>query len=543
MLATMVDGTFASRSDGIRDVVVVGQDAALWLSVCVIQAALAPAGVKVTAIELPTRLGPSDFYASQPALEALHGRLRIDEAQLLASTGGSFTLGQNFTNSPGTIVSGRAASGTTTSAMARSRTTASGTTASGTVVSGVPTSGTTHAFFHAYGAYGTLVADKPFLPHWLLARRFGLPATLEDFALNAAAAKLGRMLIPDPAVQSYGRADYAYHLPAREYVAALKRHAMKNATRIHEATRCDVEFSAEGAIAALKLDGERRISGQLFIDATGEEAQLMSALGSQRESWRDYFVADRILVASASRLRSIPPYAEIRAWEKGWVGLFPSQTRTHVAQVYASSLTTEDEALRMATEVAALALQDATTKVSTPGRNHHAWHRNCIAVGEAACTLDPLHSVDLHAIQLGLVHWLSLFPVSDDFDAERDEYNRVMQSSFERVRDFQSTYYALLPRGCNVITSDALKHKIETFRSRGDLPMYENETFTADSWHALLLGCGVVPETLGPMVETTSPDTIRQEFRRMLGFIKDTVLRQPSHDTYLKTLSSQGRAS
>ena len=478
----------------MKEVVIVGRDAALWLSVCVIQAALAPSGVSVTAVELPTRLGPSDCYASQPSLEALHGRLKINEARLLASTGGSFSLGQNFSN----------------------------------------------VFFHAYGAYGTLLADKPFLPHWLLARRFDLPATLEDFSLNAAAAKQGRMLIPDPAVQSYGRADYAYHLPATEYVSALKRHASKRPLALHAATRCDVELSADGTIAALRLDHDRRIGGQLFVDATGAEAQLMSALDVPQESWRDYFIADRMLVASAPRFRSLPPYAEIRAWDQGWVGLFPNQARTHVAQVYASSHTNDDEAMRMAAHVSTLTLQDATIKVSNPSRSTRAWHRNCVAIGEAACTLDPLHSVELHAIQLGLVHWLSLFPVSDDFDAERDEYNRVMQSSFECIRDFQSAYYALTRQGVRM--SDPLRHKIETFRSRGELPMYENETFPADSWQALLLALRVVPETLGPMVETTSRDTMKQEFRRMLGFVKETVLRQPTHDAYLRALSGQGSA-
>lgn len=495
----------------VNEVVVVGRDAALWLSVCVIQAALAPVGVKVIAVSLPSRLGRSDCYASLPALEALHHRLRIDEARLLAGTGGSFSLGQNFTD----------------------------------------TSGATPAFFHAYGAYGSLLADKPFLPHWLLARRFGLAATLEDFALNAVAARQGRMLIPDPAIQEFSRADYTYHLPAMEYVAALERHARRKPLTLHQATSCDIELGADGSIAAVRLDHDTRIEGQLFIDATGIDAQLMSALRVRRESWRDYFVADRVLIASAPRFSSIPPYAEIRAWDEGWVGLLPNQARTHVAHVYASNVTRDEEALRRATQVAGLQLQDATVQISNPARSQATWHRNCVAVGAAACTFDPVHNVDLHAIQVGLVQWLSVFPVSHDYEPERNEYNRVMQASFERIRDFQSAHYVLNRYGRhsfwtaarNAVISDLLKHKLATFRARGDLPMYENETFGADSWQALLIGHGVVPDTLEPMVDTTSPDTMRQEFRRMLGFIKDEVLQQPSHDVYLRELCGKGSAS
>ena len=58
-------------------VVVVGRDADLWLTVTAVYAALAPTGIKVTAIELPTRLGPASAYATLPAIESLHSRLGL----------------------------------------------------------------------------------------------------------------------------------------------------------------------------------------------------------------------------------------------------------------------------------------------------------------------------------------------------------------------------------------------------------------------------------------------------------------------------------
>ena len=78
-----------------------------------------------------------------------------------------------------------------------------------------------------------------------------------------------------------------------------------------------------------------------------------------------------------------------------------------------------------------------------PGRRVRAWEKNCVALGEAACVFDPLHFVDLHAVQVGLVHLLHLFPVHADFSVERDEYNQNVRSAFERMRDFQSAHYHL----------------------------------------------------------------------------------------------------
>jgi len=36
-------------------------------------------------------------------------------------------------------------------------------------------------------------------------------------------------------------------------------------------------------------------------------------------------------------------------------------------------------------------------------------------------------------------------PVSEEFAAERAEYNRLIRSYYERVRDFQCAFYALSP--------------------------------------------------------------------------------------------------
>jgi len=115
------------------------------------------------------------------------------------------------------------------------------------------------------------------------------------------------------------------------------------------------------------------------------------------------------------------------------------------------------------------------------------------AIGSAACAFDPVFDVDLHAIQLGIVHLLSLFPVSDEFAAERVEYNRITRSAFERIRDFQSAFYALNRFGAAGFWAKAregratseVAHKIAIFRARGDIAPMEDESFAQDLWQAL----------------------------------------------------------
>jgi tryptophan halogenase len=151
---------------------------------------------------------------------------------------------------------------------------------------------------------------------------------------------------------------------------------------------------------------------------------------------------------------------------------------------------------------------------------------------------------------MGIVHLLSLFPVHEQYAAERDEFNRVSRLAFERLRDFQSAHYLLNRYGAssfwtqarNLRVSGELQHKIDTFRARGEVPLYEHETFPLDSWLAQFIGHGVLPQTYDPIAECTPPETMKAEFRRILGFIKDKVLEQATHDRYLQSVCAGNRA-
>lgn len=474
-------------------VVVVGNDAPLWLATSALHAALGPAGVTVEAVALPSRLSTSQIHVTQPALEALHNRLGIAEEKLLRATRGSYALAQKF----------------------------------------VDASGAQPAFFHAHGSYGAPIDRQGFLAFWLKARRHGLDAGFDDFSLTAAAAQHGRMLLPDAETETFGRTDYGYHLPATAYVRSLKALVQQDGIAMHEAADARAERDADGAIAAVILDGDRRIAGDFFVDAS-DDALL------QEGEWDDWdFPVNRVLHARGPRMLAIPAYGQVIAADWGWVSINPSQQETHIVAGVAAGY--EDKALAALPALCGFAPTDVAITKSSPGRRTKAWVSNCVAVGPAAARFDPVHGVDLLGVQLGIVHLLSRFPVAAAFTAERDDYNSATAALFDRVRDFQAAHYRLahyvgpfwdVARACEI--SPALAHKIQTFAARGELSLLEEESFPLDSWHALFLGHGLVPESWAPAIDRVSPDTMRGEFRRILGFIKDKVLAQPMHEQYLE---------
>ena len=333
-------------------------------------------------------------------------------------------------------------------------------------------------------------------------------------------------------------AGYGYHLQTLPYVGLLKSMAARLGAEIREAQAVTVERDqTSGDIAALNVDDSLRIEGQLFVDATGEDATLIGqSLGVAREARREYFRVDRVFYGRAPVFTSIPPFAEIRIGSTGWTALHPTRVMTGVLHAYSSRLSSDEAALASASAACGAKLVDVAWHRVDPYIRSSVWEGNCIAVGGAGCALDPIHDVELHVLQLGLVHLLSLFPVTERFAAERAEYNRLIRSYCERVRDFQCAFYALSP---NTLRPQAippsLEHKIATFRARGAIAPMEDETFSPDSWQALFTGLGVVPESWPPAADRIAPQRMQEQFRHMLGFIRGKVLEQPSHHGYLES--------
>lgn len=486
-------------SDRPGRIVIAGRDGALWLTAAALGHAFAQTDVEIIAVELPSRLGAANVYATMPALESLHSRLGIEEAQLLRETSGSFSLGWNIApigSSP---------------------------------------------FLLAYGSYGAPIDGRDFFGYWHKGRRFGLDVAFENFSPTAMAARHGRILVPDEKTEIFGRTDYGYHLPAVAYCAVLKSRAHRLGVTIHQALNIAIERDAVGeAIGRLILDDGTSVAGDLFIDASGADASLIGGgLAVSVEDWREFFPFDRLLKASAGRFAAVPAYGELRLSPHSWTALHGSQEATFIVNAFANADEDAETIIARASRGAETALGEISISNFAPSRSRAPWSANCIAIGGAACVLDPLFDLELHLVQLGIVHLLSLFPASVDAAAERAEFNRVMGSHVERMRDFQSALY--VASGLATTAPAALEQKIDAFRARGTVAPMEDETFSADQWRALFVGLGVTPESWPPSIDTTPPEQMKEGFRRILGFVRDRVLEQPKHDSYLAQLGASVR--
>lgn len=483
----------------LADIVVVGRDADLWLAAMALGRGLGRSGPRLTVVELPSSAPKAAVVACLPQLTALHDKLGIAEGPLVRATGGSYTHGQAFV--------GRGLEW--------------------------------RSFFHAWAPYQWPASALPFFPCWLKAQAAGLTARLEEYCLQAVAARQGRVVTTEDA---RGPSHAGLHVEAARYAAHLKEAAGALAIPIVEARSVEVERGS-GGITAVLIDGEKaRIEGQLFVDASGAEAALMARLAApDRLDGGAVSSVDRILTGRAPRFNRLPPLSEVRIGPSGWTALHPTQTLTAVTHVFTSATSSDEEAQRIAASNADVALQDVEIRGFRSGIRREPWQQNCVAVGAAACVLDPLHDVAAFVLQLGIVHLLALLPDTPGAEAERAEYNRIMGSSLARIRDFQQAFYRLAPAvgafweaGRECTPHPELEFKLAAFQARGLFAPMEDESFSAESWQAVLTGLGVRPSSLAPVIAGAATEPIAAGLAQQHRAIREAARRLPAHEDYLR---------
>lgn len=388
-------------------------------------------------------------------------------------------------------------------------------------------------YVHAYGAYGHPFGTASFHHHWVRAAKLGRAPSFDLYAAAAAIGRAGRIAEPQGQEGSplagfvYG---LALNLPRyREMMRAFARHlgVVERPGAIAE-----VKLNGEdGFVDTLRLEDGGQVSGHLFIDATGPAAALRGTLDARFESWAKWLPCDRIAFAAA------PPPAEpgtldrVTATATGWKWEGPSPVRTSLGEVYSSA---HDEAGKPG----AVAIRQ--------GRRSRPWLRNCVAIGDAAVSIEPLEWGNLHLAHSEIDRIIAMMPERDCAEVELWDYNRQSAAEAERLRDFAALHYVTSNRPepfwrevAAVEPPASLAHTLALFHERGRLPIYEEETFSRDSWAAVLLGQGVIPRRVDPLIETVTPDQSEGEMARMRQAIDAIVPSLPTQTEHLRTLARQ----
>jgi len=482
-------------------VVIVGGGTAGWMT--------AAALVKLLPTRCSVRLVESEAIgivgvgeATLPHIRAFNERLGIPEAEFMATTRATFKLGIEFVNW------GRIGD----------------------------------SYIHPFGTFGRGTGEPDFHQYWLRLRQAGLTVPeLEDYSLACTMARLNRFQLPsaDPAdiASTFG---YAYQFDATLFAPYLRRFAETLGALRTEGRVVGVDRDGEsGDVTAIRMENGELIEGDLFVDCSGFVSLLLGkALGEPFQDWSKWLPADRATAMPCRTETALTPYTGVIAMEAGWRWRIPLQHRTGNGYVYSSDFLSHEKAAEaLISAVEGEPIAEPRVLRFKAGRRERSWVGNCVAVGLASGFLEPLESTSIYLIQAAITALVELFPDGAVSPVLRDEFNRLIDLEYDRIRDFLILHYHATERTDSEFWNytrtmsipDSLAEKMELFRRRGRVVKYREGVFLDASWIAVYLGQRVIPQGHDLRADAPPAEALLRAMDALRGEIRTRVEAMPDH--------------
>jgi tryptophan halogenase len=395
------------------------------------------------------------------------------------------------------------------------------------------------AYVHAYGPHGQPFGALSFHHLWLRAIRDG---EAEPFDRYSASAELGRGR--SSAIDSRRAKNMAFGLqlnPVR-YHEMMRAYALHLGVIERQANLLDVRLRIEdGFVENLVLSDGGTLTADLFVDCTGPQASIRTRLNEQFEDWSRWLPCDRVMFGHGAAAADPPLVDQVVAQAGGWQWHAACAAEASLGMAYASDHCSDDAAADLLRSAGASGIYEPAT--IRQGRRTQPWFRNCIALGDAAITVEPLEWTNLHLAHSAIDRIIAMMPDSACAPIELAEYNRQCSDEGDRVRDFICLHYVTAQRPGEPFWQTArsselppsLAHTLGLFAERARLPFHEEETFARDSWLAVLLGQGVRPRRIDPLTDLIPEDQARAALDRM-RHAASTSAGEPKHRTYMQQL-------
>ena len=402
-----------------------------------------------------------------------------------------------------------------------------------------------HSYMHAFGPVGKSSGLIAFRHYWLRAKALGHAKDLAHYSPNEMAARNLRM--PGP-----GGADlpYAYHFDASLYAAFLRHYAETRGAVRTEGTIERVERDGEtGDIAALVLDGDRRMEADFFIDCTGFRALLIEgAMEAGFDDWSSLLSCDRALAVPCASGGDFTPYTRAMARKAGWQWRIPLQHRIGNGYVFSSQFCSEDEAADMLLANLDGSPDGAPRLLSfTTGKRRRQWIGNCLALGLAAGFMEPLESTSIHLVQSALARFLQLLPGARPTPSTIDHFNAQADFEWSRVRDFLVLHYWANGRegdpfwdAMRALDLPAtLQARIDQWRDTGHIHREHEELFTEVAWFQVFAGQGVLASHYNPLADAMAERDLLDFLASQERALEQSAAAMPHHADTLGRLMAR----
>lgn len=486
-------------------VVVLGGGTAGWMTAAAL-VRLLPDMVDVTLIESEDVGIVGVGEATLPHIRSFVERLGVDEATFMCATHATFKLGIDFRDF------GRIG----------------------------------ESYIHPFGTFGQEVAGVDFHHYWLEMEQRKLAEDIGCYSLAVAASKARKFCLPadDRGLRStYG---YAYQFDATLFGPFMRSFGTANGvTRIEGLVVNVTQDPLSGDVTTLTLKDGRTVEGDLFVDCSGFRALLLGdTLDTGWQDWAHWLPCNRAAVMPCLHVEDeIEPYTRASAMAAGWRWRIPLQHRVGNGYVFANDFISEDAAVAALIEaVEGPPVSDPRVLRFRAGRRTQSWNKNVVAVGLASGFLEPLESTSIYLAQMAITQLIELFPTTGQIDPrDRDEFNRLVDMEYDRIRDFLILHYHATTRDDSEFWNhvrtmdvpDSLARKMALWRETGRVEKYSDGLFFDASWIAVYLGQGVKPERHDPRASLPDPMQLTRAMASLRRAIDAEVADMPGHRAFL----------
>ena len=180
------------------------------------------------------------------------------------------------------------------------------------------------------------------------------------------------------------------------------------------------------------------------------------------------------------------------------------------------------------------------------GHVRRFWIGNCVAIGLSAGFLEPLESTSISLIQMGIDKLLTFWPDESIAPSLIDEYNRISIAEYERIRDFIILHYSAngrqsgngkddLWRYCREMPlPDTLSRKLDMYRERGLIRLFDSESFFQQSWLCMFGNLGIEAGSWDPLTNLLPLNELDDIARRVRADIVKIAHSATPHREFLK---------
>lgn len=489
----------------LLEIVIVGGGTAGWMTAAALTSVVGSRVCRVTLVESDEIASVGVGEATLPQMKDFNDYIGINEADMMQKTSATFKLGIEFVN----------------------------------------WGAVGNSYIHPFGKFGETLSGIDFHQMWNRAKAFGSTKSIEEYSFAVKACREGRFEFPvEDQSEINSTYAYAYHFDAGLYAQYLRKFAEARGLQRIEGKIISVnQDSDSGFISSLTLESGEIITGDYFLDCSGFQSLLLGkTLNATWDDWSQWLVCDRAVAVQSAKSDFFPPYTQSTAKTAGWQWRIPLQHRTGNGYVYCSQFITDDDATEsLLCDLDAEPLMKPKQLKFKAGRFKNSWQKNCIAIGLASGFLEPLESTSIYLIQVAIINLLKLMPEKQPDESVINEFNRLVDIEYERVRDFLILHYHLntredgeIWRYCrNMTIPDSLQQKMEIFKHRGHIDTYRFGLFAPPSWISVFVGQGLIQQSCDPYVNNLSREMIMHKLHELSDLIHRKVSLMSEHKNFI----------